>query len=138
MTKVLDHMATNNDERTVGELFADLSGETRRLFQQELQLAKTELTEKVSKLQRSAAFIVGGGLLAYGGFLAIVAAVILILVALGLPAWAAALFGGGLLVGVGYMLLRSGLAALNARELAPRQMMENLKEDAQWLKAQTK
>jgi membrane protein len=135
---VQDDMATNNDERTLKELFLDLSRDTRMLFQQELQLARTELSEKVSKLQRSAALIVGGGLLAYGGVLAIVAAVILMLVALGLPAWGAALLGGALLVGAGYMLLRSGLATLNTRELAPRQMMESLKEDAQWLKAQTK
>ena len=131
-------MSTNHDERTVGELFADLSRDTRTLIQQELQLVKTEFTEKVSKLQRSAAFIVGGGLLAYGGVLAIVAAVILILIGLGLPAWAAALVGGALLVGVGYMLVRSGLAALNARELTPRKTMDTLKEDVQWLKAQTK
>jgi len=131
-------MATNHDERTVGELFADLSRETRTLLHQELQLAKTELTEKVSKLQRSAAFIVGGGLLAYGGVLAIVAAVILILIALGLPAWAAALVGGALLVVIGYVLVRSGLAGLNARELAPRKTLDTLKEDAQWLKTQTK
>ena len=136
--KVQDEMGTNNDERTLKELFLDLSRDTRMLFQQELQLARAELSEKVSKLQRSAVFIVGGGLLAYSGGLAIVAAVILILVALGLPAWGAALLGGALLVGVGYMLLRSGLATLNTRELAPRQLMESLKEDAQWLKTQTK
>ena len=136
--KVLTDMETPHDERTLKELFLDLSRDTRMLFQQELQLARTELTEKVSKLQRSAALILGGGLLAYSGGLAIVAAVILGLVALGLPAWGGALLGGALLGGVGYMLVRSGLAALTTRELAPRQMMESLKEDAQWLKAQTK
>jgi hypothetical protein len=57
-------MATNNDERTLGEMFAELSRETRTLVQQELQLAKTELTEKASKMGRGAAFIVGGGLIA--------------------------------------------------------------------------
>lgn len=131
-------MATNPDELTVGELFANLSRETRTLLQQELQLARTELTEKASKLRRSAALLAGGGLLAYGGILAIVAAAVLLLTALGLPAWAAALVGGALLIGVGYLLVRSGLAALSARELTPRKTIDSLKEDAQWLKTQTK
>ena len=50
-------MGTNKDERTLGEMFAELSRETRTLVQQELQLAKTELTEKASKMGKGAAFI---------------------------------------------------------------------------------
>jgi Putative Actinobacterial Holin-X, holin superfamily III len=131
-------MATTKDERTLGEMFAELSRETRTLVQQELQLAKTELTEKASKLGKGAGLIVGGGLIAYGGLLAIIAAVILITIALGVPPWAAALVGGVLAAGIGYLLIRSGLAALKPRELTPRKTIDTLKEDAQWLKAQVK
>ena len=131
-------MGTNTDERTLGEMFAELSSETRTLVQQELQLAKTELTEKASRMGKGAAFMVGGGLIAYAGLLAIVAAVVLILAAIGLPPWAAAFLGGLLVAGIGYLLIRSGLAALKPQELAPRKTIETVKEDAQWLKAQTK
>lgn len=131
-------MGTNKDERTLGEMFAELSRETRTLVQQELQLAKAELTEKASKMGKGAAFIAGGGLIAYAGLLAIVAAFVLILMAIGLPAWAAAFLGGVLVAGIGYLLIRSGLAALKAQELAPRKTIDTLKEDAQWLKAQAK
>jgi Putative Actinobacterial Holin-X, holin superfamily III len=131
-------MATNKDERTLGEMFAELSHETRTLVQQELQLARTELTEKASKMGKSAAFIVGGGLIAYAGLLAIVAALVLMVMAIGLPPWAAALLGGALVAAIGYLLVRSGLAALKLQELAPRKTIETLKEDAQWLKAQAK
>ena len=131
-------MGTNKDERTLGEMFAELSRETRTLVQQELQLARTELTEKAAKMGKGAAFVLAGGLIAYGGLLAIVAAVVLILIALGLPPWAAAFLGGVLLAGIGYLLVRSGLAALKPQELAPRKTIETLKEDAQWLKAQAK
>jgi hypothetical protein len=85
-----------------------------------------------------AGFIVGGGLLAYGGLLAIVSAVVLGLIALGLPAWAGALLGGIVVAGAGYLLIRSGLATLRPHELAPRQTMETLKEDVQWLRSQTR
>ena len=131
-------MGTNTDERTLGEMFAELSSETRTLVQQELQLAKTELTEKASRMGKGAAFMVGGGLIAYAGLLAVVAAVVLILAAIGLPPWAAAFLGGLLVAGIGYLLIRSGLAALKPQELAPRKTIETVKEDAQWLKAQTK
>jgi hypothetical protein len=119
-------------------MFSQLSRETRTLIQQELQLAKTELIEKASSMGKGAIFIAGGGLLAYGGLLAIVAALVLILIAVGLPPWAAAFLGGLLVAGIGYLLIRSGLAALTSQELVPRKTIETLKEDAQWLKAQAK
>jgi hypothetical protein len=131
-------MATNKNEPTLGEMFAELSRETRTLVQQELQLAKTELTEKASKMGRGAGLIVGGGLIAYGGLLAIIAAMALITIALGVPPWAAAVVGGGLAAGIGYLLIRSGLAALKPQALTPRKTIDTLKEDAQWLKAQVK
>lgn len=131
-------MATTKDERTLGEMFAELSRETRTLVQQELQLAKTELTEKASRMGRGAGLIVGGGLIAYGGLLAIIAAMVLITIVLGVPPWAAALVAGVLAAGIGYLLIRSGLAALKPQALMPRKTIDTLKEDAQWLKAQVK
>jgi Putative Actinobacterial Holin-X, holin superfamily III len=131
-------MALTNDNRTVGELFAELSREIRTLVHQEIQLATTELTEKVSQLGKGVGFVIGGGLVAYGGFLAIVAALVLALTAMGLPSWAAALGGGILIAVAGYLLIRSGLAALRPDQLTPHQTIDTLKEDAQWLRTQTK
>ena len=131
-------MASTTDERTLGEMFAELSRETRTLVQQELQLAKTELTEKASQMGKGAGLIVGGGLIAYGGLLAMIAAMVLILIAVGLPPWAAALAEGVLVAGIGYLLIRSGLAMLKPQTLAPQKTIDTLKEDAQWLKAQVK
>ena len=126
------------DERTLGEMFAELSRETRTLVQQELRLAKTELGEKASRMGKGAGLIVGGGLIAYGGLLAMIAAMVLIMIALGVPPWAAALVGGGIAASTGYLLIRSGLAALKPQELTPQKTIDTLKEDAQWLKAQVK
>ena len=131
-------MATTTDNRSLGQMLADLSRETRTLIQQEIQLAKAELAETASRMGRGAAMIVGGGLLAYGGLLAIVAAVVLALIAIGLPPWAAALLGGILFAGAGYLLIRSGLAALRRHELTPQQTIETLKENVQWVKSQTR
>ena len=131
-------MASSKDDRTIGEMFADLSRDTRTLVQQEIRLAKTELTEKSSKFGKSLAFVVAGALIAYSGLLAIVATVVLALIAIGLPEWAATLLGGILTVGIGYLLIRWGLSGLRAEDLKPRQTLEMLREDAQWLRARTK
>lgn len=128
----------NTDPRSLGEMFADLSRDTRTLIQQEIQLAKTELSQNASKMTGSVTLIVAGGLIAYGGLLAIVAAVVLGLIAIGLAAWAAALLGGLVIAGIGYALLRAGLATFRPRDLAPRQTIERLKEDARWLRTQTR
>ena len=126
------------DPRSLGEMFADLSRETRTLIQQEIQLARTELAQNVSRMTGSVTMIVAGGLIAYGGLLAIVAAVVLALIAVGLAPWAAALLGGFVIAGIGYALVRAGLAAFRPMDLAPRQTIETLKEDARWLKTQTR
>lgn len=131
-------MFTNDDDRTVGEMFAELSRETRTLIQQEVQLAKTELSEKATKMAKGAGMIMGGGLIAYGGLLAVVAAIVLALIGFGLPPWAGALLGGVVAAGIGYLLVRAGLAALKPQELMPRKTIATLKEDAQWLKAQAR
>ena len=131
-------MASSNDERSLGQMFAELSRETRTLIQYEIQLAKTELTEKASRMSKAAAFIVGGGLLAYGGLLALVGAVVLVLIAFGLPPWAGALLGGIVVAGAGYLIIRSGLSMLGPQDLTPRETIATLKEDAQWLKSQTR
>lgn len=131
-------MATNTDDRSLGDMFATLSRETRTLFQQEVQLAKAELKEKAFKMGKGVGLIVGGGLIAYGGVLGIIAALVLGLIELGLPPWAGALVGGISVCGLGYLLIRLGLPALRPEELRPRQTIKTLKEDAQWLRTQTK
>lgn len=128
----------STDPRSLGELFADLTRETRTLIQQEVHLAKTELAQNASRMTGSVTLIVAGGLIAYGGLLAIVAAVVLGLIAIGLVAWAAALLGGLVIAGIGYALLRAGIGAFRPQDLTPRQTLETLKEDARWLKTQTR
>lgn len=131
-------MAVRQDDRTLGEMFAELSRDFRRLVQQELQLARLELTDKASRMRKGLVFIVGGGVLAYGGFLSIIAGIVLGLIATGLPAWVSALIAGVVLAGLGYLLVHSGMAALKPQDLTPRQTIDTLKEDAQWLRTQAK
>jgi hypothetical protein len=131
-------MEIKKDDRTLGEMLGELSRETRTLVRQEMQLAKTELTEKAATMAKGGGLIVGGGLLAYGGLLAIIAAIVLGLVRLGMPPWAGALLTGVLVAGAGYLLVQSGRSALRPATLKPQHTIDTLKEDAQWLRTQVK
>ena len=130
-------MQTNRDERSLGELFGDLSRETSTLVRQEVTLARTELTQTATQVGKDVGFLAVGGAVAYAGLLALIAAVILVLVAVGLPAWLSALIVGVVVAGVGYALVRQGLAALKGVDMAPRRTMETLKDDVNALKGGT-
>ena len=125
-----------SDNRSLGELFSELSRETATLIRQEAALARSEVTLSLTRLGRHAALIAGGGALAYGGLLALVAALVLGLVRLGLPPWAAALVGGIATLAIGYLLIQRGLSELRRDQLTPAQTVETMKENAAWAKNQ--
>jgi hypothetical protein len=131
-------MQEQTDDRSLGELFAKLASDTSTLVRQEVQLAKTEMTQKATRVGKDVASMAIGGAVAYAGLLAVLAAIILGLAALGLPAWLAALLVGAVTAGVGYVLIQRGRDALAREDLTPRQTIETLKEDAEWAKEQTR
>ncbi len=125
------------DDRSLGELFAELTQESAKLVRQEMTLAKAELSEKASRVGKDLGFLAAGGAVAYAGLLAILAAAIILLNDV-MPLWLSALLVGLVVALVGYFLLRKGLDALKREDLAPRQTIETLKEDQQWAKNRTR
>jgi len=128
-------MQQSKDDRSIGELFAELSRETSTLVRQEVALAKTEMSQKVSRIGKDVGMLAVGGAVAYAGFLAILAAVIIILAEL-IPWWLSALIVGAVVAGIGYFLIQKGREDLKRTNLAPQQTIETLKEDAEWAKRQ--
>ena len=128
----------HQNERSLGDLFAELSRETSTLVRSEVALAKTELTEKAAHVGRNAAMIAGGGALAHAGLLAIIAAIVLLLAQAGLSPWLAAAIVGIAVAGAGYLIAQKGLTALKNEEITPKQTLESMKETAQWAKHQTR
>ena len=123
------------EERSLGELFSELASETSSLVKQEVSLAQTELTEKAITVGKDIGFLVVGGAVGYAALLSFTAAVIIGL-SYFMPAWIAALIVGLIISVVAYLLVTSALTSLKKTSLAPRQTVETLKEDAQWLKDQ--
>ena len=125
------------EERSIGELFGELSQDMGLLVRQEAQLAKTEMQTKLSKVTRDLVALASGGLVALVGGLAITAAVILLLIdPVGLKPWLAALLVGAVLGIAGWVMLQRGLKDLKQTDPTPRRTVETIKEDIQWAKEQ--
>ena len=125
-------MPINPDDRSLGELFSELSRETGTLIRKEMELATTEMTAKAKTAGGHIAVAAAGGALAHAGLLVLLAAVVIGLTALGLPAWLSALLVALLTMGVGYLLVNRGLSGLRSTTVAPTQTIETLKENAKW------
>jgi uncharacterized membrane protein len=122
-------------ERSIGELFGQLTQDMTLLVRQEVQLARTEMTEKLSRFTTNLISVGTGGFVAYVGGLALMAALILAIRDLAniSLAWSA-LIVGGILAIVGWVMLQRGLKKLKEVELAPRRSVENIKDDVQSIK----
>jgi hypothetical protein len=123
-----------SDDRSLGELFADLGREISTLVRQEATLAKAELYQKVVRFGKDAGMVAAGVGVAYAGLLAIIACIIIAIADAGLAWWASALLVGVVVAALGGLLVWQGLQAMKHEELAPRQSIETVKEDAQWIR----
>ena len=125
-------------DRSLGELFSDLSQQTAGLIRQEMRLAKAELSEKAADVGRHAMMIGAGVAFALAAVVAVAAAVTLLLVDAGLAPWIAALIAAAVMGLFGYLLAQSGISALKKKGIAPVETMDSLKETTQWLKNETR
>jgi len=121
------------EERSLGDLFSELAGETGTLVRQEVALAQAEMMHKATKAGKNVGFLVIGGAVGYAAALAMTAGIIL-LIAQVIPAWASALLVGVAIGAVAYFMISSALEKLRKTDPVPRNTIETLKEDAQWLK----
>ncbi|MBC5829185.1 MAG: phage holin family protein [Candidatus Eremiobacteraeota bacterium] len=126
-------------ESTIGELLKRLSRETTLLVRQEIELAKTELTEKGKQAGKGAGMFGAAGIVGFLALGAFTAFVILLLISLSVQPWLAALIVTIAYGAAGGILALTGKKKLQeASPLAPEQTVQTVKEDVQWAKTQVK
>jgi uncharacterized membrane protein YqjE len=125
----------NKQDKSVGELFSDLTREMSTLVRQEVQLAKTEMTHKAASFGKNLGFVVVAAIFALLALQALCAAAILGLAQVLAP-WLAALIVGGVLLVVAAILTLVAMKAIKKEGLAPTQTVETIQEDVQWAKQQ--
>jgi hypothetical protein len=105
------------------------------MMRSEVRLAKVEIREEASKSARAGAMLAAGGVIGImaAGFVLVCVAQLLDLV---MPDWAAALLVGLALGITAAVLVTKGRE--NLRMPVPDKTIENVKENVEWMKNQTR
>jgi hypothetical protein len=132
-------MSTNGSpeelrDKPIGEVASDLTRDISLLVRQEIALARAEITEKGKAAGPGLGMIGGAGLLGLMAAGAATACAVLVL-ALFLPGWLAALIVALVLTGVAYVLAKRGKEQVQSVGAPiPTQTIETIKEDLEWAK----
>jgi hypothetical protein len=125
----------SHDPRSLGSLFVELTKETSALLRAEVELAKSEIEEKVEDAQRGVISMASGGAVLFVGVLTLVACLVLALSEVW-PPWAAALVVGLVVSGVGAFLLMRGRVAFKASHLKPTRTIASIQSTTAMAKEQ--
>ena len=121
-------------QRPLGDVAKELTSDLSLLMRQEVELAKAEMTLKARKAAPGLGMFGGAALLALCAAGTLTAFLVLVF-ALFLPEWAAAVIVGGVLAGAGYVLVHEGKKRIGeAGKPFPEQTIETVKEDIEWTK----
>jgi len=130
-------VTTARDDRSLGELFAELSEKTSTLVKKEIELARHEMTRSATDMARKSAMIGVGGAIAYAGFIVLLIGAAWLLATIGLPTWVAFVLAGGIALAVGAFLAMRAAQALKTVSVVPERTVETIKQDVEWAKEQT-
>lgn len=119
---------TNKEDHPLKVLFTEFTRELTSLIRQEVQLAKTELSEKASQAGSGVAWIALGGALIYAGILLLLIAATIALSHL-VPSWLSAIIIGAFVIIVGFGILQKGRSTLKAQSLVPHETVDSLRQD---------
>lgn len=125
-------------DRSLGELFGDLSAQVGDLIQQEARLAKAEVSVKLADAGRHAAMVGAAAAFGFAAVIAVAAAIALLLVDIGLSPWLSAVITAVLMATTAFVLAQSGLAELRKTSITPVETINSLKETTQWLSKGTR
>jgi hypothetical protein len=126
----------SDNTRSVPELFTSVVGQLAELMRTEGQLARAEISEKMTLATTGLGLIVGGAILLMPALVVLLEAAVAALVDNGIaPYWAALIVGGaGLLLGLIVLLI--GVSRLRAGRLVPDKTIQQLQRDAATARSQ--
>lgn len=125
------------DAAPVTGLIGDLWRQSTALLQEEVELAKTEMSEKATHVAVSGGAIAIGGAVLFAGFIVLLLAAVNALGPL-LPSdiagWLAPAIVGLVVIVIGFVMVSGGIKALDMSRLAPRRTMASLRRDTDMVK----
>lgn len=131
----MSNYTSSEADRSIGQIFKDLTSDLSTLFRSEIALLKLEIKDTATKLGTGGALFAGAVTFALLGVAFLFVTITLGLVALGVPAWLSALivtlvlFGGAVVLG---LMGKKKFAAVN---FIPSESIDHIKGDIDSIKA---
>lgn len=124
-------------EPSIAELMGNLITDAQTLVRKEIELGRAELSAEIAKAKRAGIALGVGAALAGVGALLLVIMLVQVLIAWGAAPWLAYLIIGGALTLVGALALVGGLRRVQTVDPVPRETLQSVREDVEWLKEQS-
>lgn len=122
------------ESESISELLSKFLQGFGRMLNQEMELAKTELSQKASRAIMAGALLAVGGAVMFAGFLALVATAVVAVWTV-LPLWLSALLIGIIILVIGAIIVMIGIRQLKKSDLKPQETIETLREGFRWMKS---
>ena len=120
--------------RSTKSLLSDAVEHTSRLFRDEINLARAEISENVNKAVIALGLLVGAVVIALTALDVLAAALVVALSDLGIdPGWSALIVGVALAV-IAFVMAGKGIEDLKASNFAPKRTFRNVQRDADAIK----
>jgi hypothetical protein len=127
-------MSTQSDLRTISSLLGDALSQFAKLFQNEVDLAKAELGEKVQQVGGAVGFFAAGAILVIPALVMALFALSAALIAAGWSQPISYLASAVVAAVLAGLLFAVGINRLDAHNLAPRETMRQLEKDKDTVK----
>ncbi len=123
-------MSDTNPSKSAGGLLSDAMNNVSSLVRNEVDLARAEISENISKAGVAVGLIAGAAIIALVALNVLAAALVAALTEAGIEAGWAALIIGAVLAVIAFILMGKGVNDLKLSSLAPTRTVKNVKRDA--------
>ncbi|RVT84201.1 phage holin family protein [Rhodobacteraceae bacterium CCMM004] len=127
-------MSDETDNRSTPSLIADVMTHLSTLVRKEVDLARTEVNENLSRAGVAVGMIAGAAIIVLVALNVLAAALVAALTELGLDAGWASLIVGVALAAIAFGMMMKGLNDLKLQSLAPTRTVKNVQRDAEAVK----
>jgi len=131
-TSVAAESSHNNGSESIADLIRDLARDLSTLLSKEVALAKVEVRESVSDMNKAVGAIATGAVLAMAGVVVLLMSGVYGLSNVVEP-WLAALIVGALALLIGFLMVNSAKKKMSARAMVPDRTMDSAKKDKETL-----
>ncbi|MDI3562466.1 phage holin family protein [Bradyrhizobium sp. Arg816] len=132
---IQDDVKTGRDDlRAVSGLFGDALSQAAKLFQNELDLAKAELTEKTRTMAGAICFLAGGAILVIPALVMALLALSAALISAGWSQPLSYLTSAVVAAALAGLLIAIGMNRLDPKKLIPGETMRQLEKDKNTVK----